>query len=138
MAAVARSIVIAWIFSDPKVQETCRVIGADFHRQLGAQVDEEQHPDDGDHDAMVGQALYIGVEYRSPALALDAYNQWAAQSGYAPIMITCRVEFPNGASDWVLDIVTATVVVNRQYQITVLPKAQAPASAASAVVGVTG
>lgn len=118
----------AWTFSDPRIQATCRAIGEDFHRQLRAQV-EDLHPDDADHDEMVGQALYVGIEYNAPTLALEAYNQWARQSGYAPITLTCRVEFPNGATDWILDIKTATVVVNRQYQITVLTKAAAPALA---------
>ena len=112
---------IAWTFSDPGVQVACRQIGEAFHRQLHAQI-ADSHPDDPDHDAMVGQALYLGIEYNAPTLALEAYNQWAKLSGYVPITVACRIEYPNGNTDWILDIQTAVVAVNRRYGITVVSR----------------
>lgn len=93
-----------------------RLRGREFHRQINAQIPEDAHADDPEHDEKVGKALRTAVESGDPIRAEAEYNEWARGAGYEP------VSFLSWGTDGKLraDIKTAIVEVDEQYRVTVL------------------
>lgn len=90
--------------------------GREFHRQINAQIPEDAHADDPEHDERVGKALRTAVEGGDPVRAEAEYNEWARGARYEP------VNFLSWGTDGKLraDIKTAIVEVDEQYRVTVL------------------
>jgi hypothetical protein len=86
-----------------------------FHMQLAAQVTEEQHAPDEEHDAHVGKTLRTAVAENDPERALAEYNTWAVSAGYEPIRYLGTFGDRLRA-----DIVTAVIEVDKQYGVHVV------------------
>lgn len=93
----------------------CKELGKSFHDQLEAQLGHENHPEDPDHELMVGQALLVAVEYAAPELAEKLYNEWAIVSGYEPIGYIYQA-----GRSYMVDIKTALVKIDTRYKVTIL------------------
>lgn len=88
--------------------------GRAFHAQLSAQVRDDIHPEDSQHDERVGKALRTAVG-GDPVRAESEYNAWAKGAGYAPVRFL-------GAADGKLtaDIGTAVIEVDKEFRVHVM------------------
>ena len=106
------------IFNDPTIDAVCVELGVKFHTQLDRMLGEETaHPDDPEHNMAVGQALYIGINFRAPALAADLYNRWARTHGYEPAVYIATLTNAVGARAYSFHIGIALVCIDADYQI---------------------
>jgi hypothetical protein len=92
-----------------------RQLGRDFHAQLEAQLPEDNHPGDPEHDEHVGRALRTALRVGDPKRAESEYNAWARPAGYEPI------SFLSGTDGKVrADIASAVIEIDDQFRVTVL------------------
>lgn len=98
-----------------------RATGHEFHVQLEALAPEGAHPDDDEHDEMVGRTIRLAVKENRPEEAMEAYNHWAFRAGYVPIRYLGTVD------GWMrADIVTAKVEINADYELRLLEEMVCP------------
>lgn len=105
------------IFAGPAYADRCAELGASFHAQLEAFVP-DNHPDDLDHNLMVGQTLLLTVDYESPLIAERLYNQWAAGTGYGTCLWLGTMQ--SSRDSWrgqVFDIGTRVIVLDSAYRV---------------------
>ena len=91
-------------------------IGALFHEQLFKAQGFDNHPEDPNHDGMLGLVLTIGTG-GLPDKAEAIYNRWAAVAGYAP----AKFLYQRGGT-YGIDITNAIVEVNARYTVTLVTK----------------
>lgn len=92
-----------------------RAIGKSFHRKLAAQLIEELHPDDPEHNEHAGRALRMAIEGHEPERAMEEYNAFARTVGHGLVLYL-------GSRDGKLlaDIGTAIIEVDERYGVTVI------------------
>lgn len=92
-----------------------RAVGKSFHRKLAAQLIEELHPDDPEHNEHAGHALRLAIEGHEPERAMEEYNAFAQSVGHGLVLYL-------GSRDGKLlaDIGTAIIEVDGHYGVTVI------------------
>lgn len=105
-----------WV-RDAWKESAMQEIGVKFHAQFFGKLGRELHPEDRNHNGMVGVALYTAITGNQPQKGEAIFNAWAAGAGYQSVSFGGRrgdTIFINCGVD---ETTQATVAMDRNFNL---------------------